>query len=106
MLRCKDNFLGFSFPKTQVRAALSAYYIPLLSSKRNGNRVDHHEILFIIIRTYEFDVLIVFNILQCEDNNMSFSFPNTLFITFRKSAALCNLGFYWISTCSGVKITA
>ena len=50
-LRCKDNCLSFSFPKTLVRAAIWAYKITLLSSKGNGSSVDIDEILFIIIQT-------------------------------------------------------
>ena len=47
--------------------------------------MDLHEILFIIIRTSVFGVLLDFNKLRCEDNSMSFSFPKTLFITIRTS---------------------
>ena len=47
MFQCEDNSVSLLLPKTLVRAALSAYYITLLSSKGNGNRVDLPEILFI-----------------------------------------------------------
>ena len=50
----------------------------LLSSKGNGNRVDLHEMLLIIMRTREFAVLLEFNILRCEDNSVSISFRKTL----------------------------
>ena len=78
MLRCKDNCLGFSFPKTHVRVAHSAYQITLLSSKRYCNRVDLHEILFITIGTSEFRVLLDFNKLRCEVNCLSFSLNKTV----------------------------
>ena len=77
-LHCEDNCLSFSFPKTLVRAALSAFLITLLFSKGKGNRVDVHQISFIIIHTSEFCVLLGFNILRCEDISVSFSFPKTL----------------------------
>ena len=101
-----------------------------MSSKGNSNLIDHHEMLFITNRISEFGVLLDFNKLQCADNIVSFSFPKSLTESlFELTRTLCchkmaraivlsftryftlqfahqNLVFYWISTSSGVQITA
>ena len=74
----KINWLRFTLPITLVRDTLSANYITLLSSKGICKSVDLQEILFIIIHTLEFGVLLDFNKFRCEDNCLSFSFPKTL----------------------------
>ena len=71
MFRSEDNCVNFSFLKTMSELLFELTRSVCCHQKATA-------IVFIIIRTLDCVVLFDFNMLRCEDNGMSFSFPKTL----------------------------